>query len=36
MVGTGTRDTQVRRPQDKFIYEPVFVGSFEDAVLAQS
>jgi arginine decarboxylase len=24
----------LRRPQDKFIYEPVFVGSFEDAVLA--
>jgi arginine decarboxylase len=23
----------LRRPQDKFIYEPVFVGSFEDAVL---
>src|SRR6267143_2082154 len=25
---------KLRRPQDKFIYEPVFVGSFEDAVLA--
>jgi arginine decarboxylase len=24
---------KLRRPQDKFIYEPVFVGSFEDAVL---
>jgi len=24
---------RLRRPQDKFIYEPVFVGSFEDAVL---
>jgi len=23
----------LRRPQDKFIYEPVFVGSFEDAVM---
>ncbi len=23
----------LRRPHDKFIYEPVFVGSFEDAVL---
>ncbi len=25
---------KLRRPQDKYIYEPVFVGSFEDAVLA--
>ena len=25
---------KLRRPQDKFIYEPVFVGSFEDGVLA--
>jgi len=25
---------KLRRPQDKFIYEPVFVGSCEDAVLA--
>ena len=25
---------KLRRPRDKFIYEPVFVGSFEDAVLA--
>ena len=25
---------KLRRPQDKFVYEPVFVGSFEDAVLA--
>jgi len=25
---------KLRRPQDKFIYEPVFVGSYEDAVLA--
>ena len=24
---------KLRRPQDKFIYEPVFAGSFEDAVL---
>ncbi|TAH37467.1 MAG: decarboxylase [Planctomycetota bacterium] len=24
---------KLRRPQDEFIYEPVFVGSFEDAVL---
>jgi arginine decarboxylase len=24
---------KLRRPQDKFIYEPVFVGNFEDAVL---
>lgn len=24
---------RLRRPQDKFIYEPVFVGNFEDAVL---
>src|SRR5947199_1102252 len=24
---------KLRRPQDKFIYEPVFVGDFEDAVL---
>ena len=24
----------LRRPQDEFIYEPVVVGSFEDAVLA--
>jgi len=24
---------KLRRPQDKFIYEPVFVASFEDAVL---
>jgi len=25
---------KLRRPQDKFIYEPVFVGSYEDGVLA--
>ncbi len=25
---------RLRRPQDKFVYEPVFVGNFEDAVLA--
>jgi arginine decarboxylase len=25
---------KLRRPQDKFVYEPVFVGSFEDGVLA--
>ncbi len=25
---------RLRRPQDKFVYESVFVGSFEDAVLA--
>jgi arginine/lysine/ornithine decarboxylase len=25
---------KLRRPQDKFVYEPVFVGSYEDAVLA--
>jgi arginine/lysine/ornithine decarboxylase len=25
---------KLRRPQDRFVYEPVFVGSFEDAVLA--
>ena len=25
---------KLRRPQDKFVYEPVFVSSFEDAVLA--
>ena len=25
---------KLRRPQDKFIYEPVFVGNFEDSVLA--
>jgi arginine decarboxylase len=25
---------KLRRPQDKFVYEPVFVGSFEDAILA--
>jgi arginine decarboxylase len=24
---------KLRRPQDEFVYEPVFVGSFEDAVL---
>lgn len=24
---------QLRRPEDKFVYQPVFVGSFEDAVL---
>jgi len=24
---------KLRRPEDKFVYEPVFVGSFEDAVL---
>ena len=24
---------KLRRPEDKFIYEPVFVGNFEDAVL---
>src|SRR5205814_9951206 len=24
---------KLRRSQDKFIYEPVFVGNFEDAVL---
>jgi arginine decarboxylase len=25
---------RLRRPQDQFVYEPVFVGSFEDAVFA--
>jgi arginine decarboxylase len=25
---------KMRRPQDKFVYEPVFVATFEDAVLA--
>jgi arginine decarboxylase len=25
---------RLRRPQDKFVYEPVFVGTYEDAVLA--
>ena len=25
---------KLRRPNDRFIYEPVFVGSFEDAILA--
>ncbi|MFL6646622.1 MAG: decarboxylase, partial [Sulfurifustaceae bacterium] len=25
---------KLRRSQDQFVYEPVFVGSFEDAVLA--
>ena len=25
---------KLRRPEDEFVYEPVFVGSFEDAVLA--
>ena len=25
---------KLRRPQDKFVYEPVFVATFEDAVLA--
>jgi arginine decarboxylase len=25
---------KLRRPQDEFVYEPVFVGSFEDALLA--
>jgi len=25
---------KLRRPQDRFVYEPVFVGTFEDAVLA--
>ena len=25
---------KLRRPQDKFVYESVFVGSFEDAILA--
>jgi arginine decarboxylase len=25
---------KLRRPQDRFVYEPVFVASFEDAVLA--
>ena len=25
---------KLRRPQDEFVYEPVFVGSFEDAALA--
>lgn len=24
---------KLRRPQDKFVYEPVFVGNFEDAIL---
>jgi len=24
---------KLRRPQDRFVYEPVFVGSFEDAIL---
>ena len=25
---------RLRRPEDEFVYEPVIVGSFEDAVLA--
>ena len=25
---------KLRRPEDEFVYEPVFVGSFEDAALA--
>lgn len=25
---------KLRRPQDRFVYEPVFVGNFEDAILA--
>jgi len=30
----GQQVRKLRRPQDQFAYEPVFVGSFEDAVLA--
>lgn len=30
----GQEFRKLRRPQDKFVYETVFVGSFEDAVLA--
>jgi arginine decarboxylase len=30
----GQEFRRLRRPQDKFVYESVFVGSFEDAVLA--
>jgi len=30
----GQQVRKVRRHQDQFVYEPVFVGSFEDAVLA--
>ena len=26
---------KLRRPEDEFVYEPVFVGSFEDAALAR-
>ncbi|HEX7125241.1 MAG TPA: aminotransferase class I/II-fold pyridoxal phosphate-dependent enzyme [Thermodesulfobacteriota bacterium] len=29
----GQEIRRLRRPQDEFVYEPVFVGSFEDAVL---
>jgi len=30
----GPEFRRLRRPQDKFVYESVFVGSFEDAILA--
>lgn len=31
---TATQVRKVRRPEDEFIYEPVLVGSFEDAICA--
>ncbi len=33
-IDLGTELRKLRRPQDKFVYESVFAGSFEDAVLA--
>lgn len=33
-IDLGAELRKLRRPQDKFVYESVFVGSFEDAVLA--
>jgi arginine decarboxylase len=30
----GTEMRRMRRPEDQFVYEPVFVGSFEDAICA--
>jgi arginine decarboxylase len=33
-MALGAEMRQLRRPEDDFVYEPVFVGSFEDAVCA--
>ena len=34
MAAAAQRIRRLRRTQDQFVYEPVFVGTFEDAILA--